>query len=89
MGSVVHDFDRAGRDLFPSEQRLDTLVPEQLHEGERIRARNGNKQSIRRNKAVGDQTDPFEFFEVLLDLAIQRPGLGIPGPVDSLGQTCT
>ena len=30
--------------------------------------------------------DALEFFEVVLDEAIQRRGLGIPGPVDSLGQ---
>jgi hypothetical protein len=32
MDPILHDFNQAGRDLFPSEQRLDELVPEQLHE---------------------------------------------------------
>ena len=46
----------ARRDLFLYEQGLDELVPEQLHEAERIGARDGNERSMRRNKAVGDQT---------------------------------
>ena len=31
-------------------------MPEQLHEADRIRARDGNKRSFRGNQAVGDQT---------------------------------
>ena len=56
MDPILHDLDQARRDLFPCEQGLDELVPEQLHEADRIRARDGNKRSIRGNKAVGDQT---------------------------------
>jgi len=56
MDPIVHDLNQARRDLFPCEQGLDELVPEQLHEADRIRAGDENKRSIGRNKAVGDQT---------------------------------
>ena len=55
MDPILHDLDQTRGDLFPCEQRLDELVAEQLHERERIRARDGNKGSIRRNQAVGYQ----------------------------------
>ena len=53
---IPHDLDQARRDLFPCEQRLDELVPEQLDEADRIRGRNGDKGSSRGDKAVGNQT---------------------------------
>lgn len=87
MYPIVHDFDQAGRDLFPSEQRLDELVPKQLHEGERIRARNGNKRSIRRNKAVGDQTVEMGMKACrIVTVALQRgdhawEGAAVPGGI--------
>src|SRR3990172_11541099 len=56
MDPVLHDLDQARGDLFPCEQRLDELVPEQLYEADRIRERNGDKRSFRGNKALGDQT---------------------------------
>lgn len=37
------------------QQRLDELVAEQLHERERIQARDGNKGSMRGNQALGYQ----------------------------------
>jgi hypothetical protein len=56
MNPILHDFNQARRDLFPFGQGLEELVPEQLHDVDGIRARDGNKRSICRNKAVGDQT---------------------------------
>jgi hypothetical protein len=44
------------RDLFPCEQGLDQLVPEYLHEADRIRARDCNQRTIRGNQTVSDQT---------------------------------
>ena len=43
MGPILHDFDQAGADLFPCPQSLDELVPKQLHDVDRIGARDGNK----------------------------------------------
>ena len=56
MGPVLHDFDQAGRDLFPGEKGPDELVAEKLHEADRIRARDGNQRTIGGYQAVGDQT---------------------------------
>jgi hypothetical protein len=56
MDPILHGFNQARRDLFPREQGLDELVAEQLHEGDRIGARDGDKRTIPRNQAVADQT---------------------------------
>ena len=56
MDPILHDFNQPRRDLFASEQGLEKLVPEKLHQADGIRAWDWNKRSIGRNKAVGDQT---------------------------------
>jgi hypothetical protein len=87
MDPVPHDLDQARRDLFPCEQRLDELVPEQLHEAERIRARNGDKRSSRGNKALGDQTVEMGMKAGgIVTVALQRgdhawEGAAVPGGI--------
>ena len=56
MNPILHDLDQARRDLFPCEQRLDELVPEQFHDADRIRTGDGDKRAVRRNQPVGEQT---------------------------------
>ena len=56
MPPVPHDFHQTRADLFPCQQRFDELVPEQLHDPDRIGARDGNQGAFRRNQAIGDQT---------------------------------
>ena len=56
MPPILHDFHQAGRDLFPCQERLDEFVAEQLHNLDRIGARDGDKRAIRGNQAIGDQT---------------------------------
>ena len=56
MPPIPHDLHQAGRGLFPCQQRFDELVPEQLHDPDRIGARDGDQGALRRNQAVRDQT---------------------------------
>jgi coenzyme F420-reducing hydrogenase alpha subunit len=73
MDPIVHDLEQARRDLFLCEQGLDELVPEQLHEADRIGARDHDKRSIRRNEAVGDQTVEMGMkADEIVTVAVQR-----------------
>ena len=54
MDPAAHDFDQAGRDLFPRQQGFDKLVAEQLHEGDGIGASDRDERAIGRNQAVGN-----------------------------------
>jgi hypothetical protein len=55
MRSILHDFHQARGDLFPCQQGLDELVPEQLDDADRIGAGDGDKRALGRNETVGDQ----------------------------------
>ena len=56
MPPIPHDFHQTRGDLFPCQQRFDELVPEQLHDPDRIGARDGDQGAFRKNQAIGDQT---------------------------------
>ncbi len=53
---ILVDFNQARRDLFPCQQGLEELVAEQFYEADGIRAGDGKKGAIGRNKAIGYQT---------------------------------
>jgi len=56
MPPILHDFHQTRGDFFPCQQRLDELAPEQLHDLDRIRVRDGDQRALRRNQAIGHQT---------------------------------